>query len=41
MKDEKNSHKSLVDVKKSLTLHINKVLKYDNTIKSQKFSLFS
>ena len=37
----KNSYKSLVNVKKSLTLHINKVLKYDNTIMSQKFSLFS
>lgn len=40
-KNKKNTAKSVVNVKKSLTLHTNKVLEYDNTIKSQEFSLFS
>lgn len=37
----KNATKSVANVKKSLTLHANKILEYDNTIKSQEFSLFS
>lgn len=34
MEKTNNVAKSFVDVKNSLTLHINKDFKYDNTIKS-------